>query len=114
MNYACLYNKCLQDPDGSDSSIVWNVRPGGRPIFGSGAWGGALPPHAYSWSRHCSDQVSKSNNLAGVHNYVNYLKHTLTIVIVLGYHDWNICTSAASPPTWLCEVNEQDYFVNFP
>jgi len=32
MNYACLYKKCLQDPDrpdGSDSSIVLNFHPGG-------------------------------------------------------------------------------------
>jgi len=54
MNYACLYSKCLQDTDVSDSSIFWNFRPGGRQIFGRGGRGGATPPHphAYSWIRH--------------------------------------------------------------
>jgi len=45
MNYTHVYNKYIsQDPDDSDSCIVWNFIPGGRHIFGRGSWGVARSP----------------------------------------------------------------------
>jgi len=47
-----LIKLCLQDSDGSDSSIVWNFRPGGHQIVGGGGVGGNPPPCLVIHSKH--------------------------------------------------------------